>query len=230
MPSVAYNPTVPVVHTGTIREQLVEDLTSEQQKLETPLAGGSSIMLDILCNIRDAMELLQNGMLSSMEYNTASIVAAKHHACKMVLNHSTQSPQAELKEQVLNSKFNDPGAFGDMPESAMCLFYENRKLQGDIRLKPGPVRQEIFSGPAPGNGKKFALNRPSYSIIPQGHIRCSNNVQARGGRRGRGRGAAQKALPWKGPANQKGQGQGSQQNQKKGGAKNSRGGKKGNAK
>ena len=151
-------PTVPVAHAGTIREQLVEDLTSEQQRLKNPLAGGSSIMLDILCNIRDAMELLQNGMLSSMEYNTASMVAAKHHARKMVLNHSTQSPQAELKEQVLNSKFNDPGAFGDMPESAMCLFYENRKLQGDIRLKPGPVRQEIFSGLAPGKGMKFVSN------------------------------------------------------------------------
>ena len=170
-------------------------------------------------------------MLSSMEYNTASMVAAKHHARKMVLNHSTQSFQAEIKEQVINSKYNDPGAFGEMPDSAFCLFYENRRLQGDIRLKLGPVRQEIFSGPAPGKGKKFASNRPSYSV-PQGHFRRSNNMTARGRRqgRGRGRGAAQRARSRRGPANQKGQGQGSQQNQEKGGAKNSRGGKKGNAK
>ena len=115
-------PTVPVAHSGTIREQLVEDLTSEQHRLKNPSEEGSSIMLDLLCNIRDAMELLQSGLLSSMEYNSASIVAAKNHGRKMVLNHSTQTHQAELKEKVINSRFNDPGLFGDMPELAMCLF------------------------------------------------------------------------------------------------------------
>ena len=85
------------------------------------------------------MELIKNGLLSSMEYNAATMVASKHHARKMVLNHSMQSPLAELKEQVENSRYNDPGAFGEMPNSAFCLFYENKKVQGDIRLNP--VRQ-----------------------------------------------------------------------------------------
>ena len=82
------------------------------------------ILMDMLINIRDAMELVKNGLLSSMEYNAATMVASKRHARKVVLNHSTQSPLADLKEQVENSKYNDPGAFGEMPQSAYCFFYE----------------------------------------------------------------------------------------------------------
>ena len=167
-----------------------------------------------------------------MEYNAATMVASKHHARKVVLNHSTQSPLADLKEQVENSRYNTPEHLEKCLNRRIAFSMNLKGSRGTIRLKTGPVRQEIFSGPAPGKGKKFVSNRPSYSIIPHSHFRHSNNVQARGRRRGRGRGrgAAQKALPWKGPANQQGQGQGSQQNQKKGGVKNSRGGKKENAK
>ena len=214
-------PSVPQAHAGTIREQLVEDLTSDPD---------SSILLDILIHVRDAMELIKNGLFSSMEYNAATMVASKHHARKVVLNHSTQSRLADLKEQVESSKYNDPGAFGDMPFSAHSLFWHLKKEQGDIRLKTGPVRQEIFSGLVPGKGnKKSFQNRPSYNINYSNlnsDFRRPRNYPSRGRGRGRARGRGQKALPWTGPANQ--QKQGPQQNSRKAGPKNYRG-KKGNS-
>ena len=129
----------------------------------------------------------------------------------------------------MNSRYNDPGLFGDMPESALGHFFENRKLHGDIKLKLGPIRQEIVSGPAPKKGKPVSER---LSLVTQTNFRRSNYIPTRGRRqyRGRGRGAAQRAHFQKGPANQKSQGQAPRNNQKKGGAKNSRGGKKGNPK
>ena len=60
----------------------------------------SSILIDILSRAGDAMEMVKSGLFSSIEYNAATMVASKHHARKVVLNHSTQSRIADLKEQV----------------------------------------------------------------------------------------------------------------------------------
>ena len=86
-------PSVPIEHPGTIREQLIHDLASE-----------SSVLVNTLIRARDAMELVINGLFLSMEYNAATMVASKHHARRVVLNHSTQSKNADLKDQVPNSK------------------------------------------------------------------------------------------------------------------------------
>ena len=167
------------------------------------------------------MELVNNGLFSSMEYNAATMVASKHHARRVVFNHSTQSKVADLKDQVENSKYNDPGAFGEMLFSAHCLFW-HLKEQGDIRLKAGPVRQEVFSGPATGRGKKKTYqNRPSFytnDSNASGDFRRPGNITSRGRGRGgsRGRGASQT-----GPSNQ--QKWGPQQSSQNSGPKNTKG-------
>ena len=55
------------------------------------------MLVDTLIRARDAMELVNNGLFSSMEYNAATMVASKHHARSLVLNHSTHSKDADLK-------------------------------------------------------------------------------------------------------------------------------------
>ena len=70
-------PADPQNHNATIREQLVDDLSNSE----------SSVLIDTLIRARDAMELVNNGLFSSMEYNAATMVASKHHARKVVLNH-----------------------------------------------------------------------------------------------------------------------------------------------
>ena len=85
------------------------------------------MLVNTLIRARDAMELVNNGLFSSMEYNAAIMIASKHHARRVVLNHSTHSKDADLKDQVDNSKYNDPGAFGEMPISAHCLFWHLKK-------------------------------------------------------------------------------------------------------
>ena len=168
------------------------------------------------------MELVNNGLFSSMEYNAATMVASKHHARKVVLNHSTQSRDADLKEQVENSKYNDPGAFGEMPRSAHCLYWFLRKDVGNIHLRAGPVRQEIVSGPAPGKGKKKTFNnRPSFNTnapSSSGNFRRPGNNSSRGKSRGGnyGKGASK-------PGSSNQQKRGPQQNPPNSGSKNTKG-------
>ena len=130
------------------------------------------------------MDLVTNGLFSSMEYNASTMVASKHHARSVVLNHSTEQAKADLKDQVENSKYNDPGTFGEMPDSAHCLFWHLKRERGDIRVKPGPIQPEVNPGPGPGNkGKKNRANQNASSS-------SRGNKQGRGGNsfRGKGRG------------------------------------------
>ena len=76
-------PIDPQPHQGTVREQLIDDLTSGGLDDHQ----GPTVFVDILTRFRDAMELVTNGLFSSMEYNAATLVASKHHARKVVLNH-----------------------------------------------------------------------------------------------------------------------------------------------
>ena len=121
------------------------------------------MLIDILGRDRDAMELINNGLSSSMEYNAATMVASKHHGRKVVLNHCTQSKEADHKEQLENTKYNDEGLFGEMPLSSHCLYWLQRKDVGHVYIKAGPVRQEISSGPPPGKGKKKTNKKSSYT-------------------------------------------------------------------
>ena len=127
----------------------------------------------------------------------------------------------DLKDQVKNSKSNDPGAFGEMPFSAHCLFWYLKKEQGNIHLKMGPVRQEIVSGPAPSKGKMNTFNnRPSFNT----NASSSNGNFCRPGNnsfRGKGRGGSWgKGASKPGSSNQ--QKQGLQQNPPNSGPKNAK--------
>ena len=61
------------------------------------------------------MDLVTNGLFSLMEYNASTIVASKYQGWAVVLNRCTEQAKADLKKQVENSKYNDPGTFGEMP-------------------------------------------------------------------------------------------------------------------
>ena len=74
-------PVAPQPHNLSVREQLINDLSNSDL----------SVLIDIPSRARDAMELINNGLYSSMEYNAATMVASKHHGRKVVLNHCSQS-------------------------------------------------------------------------------------------------------------------------------------------
>ena len=98
------SPADPLDHVDTVRQQIINDLKA-----------GSSPLVDTFTHMRDAMDLVTNGLFSLMEYNASTIVASKHQRRAVVLNRCTEQAKADLKKQVENSKYNDPGTFGEMP-------------------------------------------------------------------------------------------------------------------
>ena len=114
---------------------------------------------------QDAMELINNGLYSSMEYNAATMVASKHHGHRVVLNHCSQSREADHINQLRNTKYNDEGLFGEMPLSAHHLYWIQRKEVGHVYIKAGPVRKEIYSGPPPVKGKGRSNKDLLYALL-----------------------------------------------------------------
>ena len=108
-----HTPADPQPHNITVRQQLLNDLSNPD----------SSVLIDTLGRARDAMELINNGLFSSMEYNAATMVASKHHGRKVVLNHCNQSKESDHIEQLENTKYNDEALFGEMPLSSHCLYW-----------------------------------------------------------------------------------------------------------
>ena len=106
------SPADPLDHVDTVRQQIINDLEA-----------GSSPLVDTFTHMRDAMDLVTNGLFSLMEYNASTIVASKHQRRAVVLNRCTEQAKADLKKQVENSKYNDPGTFGEMPHSSHALFW-----------------------------------------------------------------------------------------------------------
>ena len=151
-------PPEPQSHDLPVKEQLIEDLASTEP----------SVLTGILGHARDAMELIQNGLNSSMEYNTGTMVASRHHGRKLVLNHCTQVRYADHIEQIEHPGYNSEQLFGDMPLSAHHLWWTQRKEVGHIYVKGGPVPKEIDISPPPKKGKgKYNYNqqgkRSSYT-------------------------------------------------------------------
>ena len=166
----------------------------------------------MLGRARDAMELINNGLYSSMEYNAATMVASKHHDRKVVLNHCSQSKEADHIDQMENTKYNDGELFGEMPFSAHHLYWLQRKEVGHIYIKAGPVRKEIYSGPPPGKGKGKSNKKSSFTpssgynnFRPTGDkFRPTGNNNQRGNKQGGGggkRAAKQKRAPQQNPPN-----------------------------
>ena len=174
-------PPEPQPHDQPIREQLIEDLASSDP----------SIFTSILGNARDALELIQNGLYSSMEYNTGTMVAARHHGRKMVLNHCYQGQYANYKQQIENTTYNSEQLFGEMPLSAHHYWWTERKEVGHIYVKGGPVPKEIYTGPPTGKSKgktsyrqqgrrSFSQNSRNASHSQRGKFRPGGNNNQQG--------------------------------------------------
>ena len=67
-------PTDSVDHVDTVLQQIISDLES-----------GSSWLMDTFSRVRDGIDLVTNGLFSSMEYNASTLIASKHHAPSVVL-------------------------------------------------------------------------------------------------------------------------------------------------
>ena len=115
-------PPEPQPHDLSVREQLIDDLAN----------ADSSLLTNMLGRARDAMELINNGLYSSMEYNAGTMVASRHHGRKVVLNHCTQSKETDHIEQIEHTKYNSEQLFGEMSLSALHLYCTQRKEVGHI--------------------------------------------------------------------------------------------------
>ena len=87
------------------------------QQIVADMMGGSNWLFEFISHIRDGMKLVHNGFHSSMEYNAANMIASSHLGRSLVLNHCTEEA-ANWKEQLLQSKYNEPHLFGVLSNSA----------------------------------------------------------------------------------------------------------------
>ena len=62
--------------------------------------------------MRDALDLVSNGLLSSREFIAPTMVASKHHDRSVVLNHCSELPIAVFISQLENSDYFALRMFG----------------------------------------------------------------------------------------------------------------------
>ena len=138
-----------------------------------------------------------------MEYNTGTMVAARHHGRKMVLNHCYQGQHANYKQQIENTTYNSEQLFGEMPLSAHHYWWTERKEVGHIYVKGGPVPKEIYTGPPTGKSKgktsftqqgrrSFSQNSRNASHSQRGKF-CPGGNNNQQGNKKRGGGAKRTA-------------------------------------
>ena len=94
--------------------------------------------------MRDALDLVTNGLISSMEFIASSMVASKHHGRSVVLNHCSELPIAGYKSQLENSDYFALRVFGALPPSTHAVFRQEKHLRGSVRVLP-----EGLSTPGP---------------------------------------------------------------------------------
>ena len=120
-------------------------------QIQSGLLHKSTWLPDLLTHLRDGLQVVGNGLQSSMEYNAATMVASSHAGRELVLNQGiSQRTNANWKEQLLNSTYNCEFLFGDLPLSSQTV-HAHDKTKGDICVKgadlPAPFKREANKFP-----------------------------------------------------------------------------------
>ena len=84
------------------------------------------------------MQVVSNGLGSSMEYNAATMVARSHLGREVVPNHLSEKKEADWKAQLLQSKYNDEYLFGQLPLSSRTFFALD-KIKGPVYVSTGEI-------------------------------------------------------------------------------------------
>ena len=61
----------------------------------------------------------------------------------LVLNHCTEKKEANWKEQLLQSKYNDPHLFGVLPNSAHAKFTNKMSTYGQVMVRDGDIPAQV---------------------------------------------------------------------------------------
>ena len=127
--------------------------------------------------MRDALDLVTNGLISSMEYNTSTMVASKHYGRSVVLNHCSENAIADYKAQLENSKYNDPGVFGALPPSTHAIFWHEKHLRGSVHVLSGDIQPQVRANSGAKSKKKLPRKTSS---VPRA-LAAALGRQSRGG-------------------------------------------------
>ena len=100
------------------------------------------------------MDLVTNGLLSSMEYKTSTMVTSKHHDHSVVLNHCSENAIADYKHS-WRTKYNDPGMFGALPPSTHAIFWHEKHPRGSVHVLPGEIQPQVRANPGAKSKKKL---------------------------------------------------------------------------
>ena len=66
-------------------------------------SDGQDWLFNTLSNMRNGLQLLKNGLVSSCEINAATVVASKHEGRSAVLSRCTELPAAGYKNVLMNT-------------------------------------------------------------------------------------------------------------------------------
>ena len=139
-PSVrGIQPDDPSPHTDTVADQLQAGLVNQ-----------STWLPDMFAHFRDGLQVVANGLRSSLEYNAATMVASSHSGRELVLSHAISTRgDVDWKDQLLQTTYNCQHLFADLPLSSQTSHAWDSK--GDIYVSaadiPSPLKKEAYKLP-----------------------------------------------------------------------------------
>ena len=105
-------------------------------------SDGQDWLFNSLSNMRNGLQFLKNGLISSCEMNAATVVASKHEGRSAVLSRCSELPAAGYKNVLMNTGYGHSTLFGPAPRSVLSRFNTNLigKVLCSLRRRPLTVR------------------------------------------------------------------------------------------
>ena len=152
-------------------------------------SDGQEWLFNYFSNMRNGLQLLKNGLISSCEINAATVVASKHEGRSTVLSRCSELPVAGYKNVLTNTGYGHPTLFGPAPNSVLARFNTEFDRKGIVQAKAKAVDLKSQSSTRPKakwtlanfvSSKKRSKSR-SFQHFP---APSSSRVRGRGRNRG----------------------------------------------
>ena len=100
-------------------------------------SDGQDWLFNSLSNMRNGLQFLKNGLISSCEMNAATVVASKHEGRSAVLSRCSELPAAGYKNVLMNIGYGHSTLIGPAPRSVLSRFNTNSigKVSCSLRRK-----------------------------------------------------------------------------------------------
>ena len=116
-------------------------------------SDGQDWLFNSLSNMQNGFHFLKNGLVSSCEFNAATVVASKLEGCSAALSHCTELPAAGYKNVLSNTGYGHSTLFGPAPRSVLSCFFSEFDRKGIVYAKAKAVDRKGRSGTRPIDSK-----------------------------------------------------------------------------